>query len=251
MIASPISIANLCLDVRDGVNADRTVLQQWSCDLHAPSMRWQFSTLVPDSFFKLISAIGSRCLDVAGGSLEPGAQIPSFRCTQDNTNTAQIWKRGQSRIDGSPIAGGDPASKARLVALTPERLKRARVLPRRLCAGRPPDPAPLLARGIRSASSGPAPVASSSGTASRMNSLSAALVELPAGGEWQVVVVRDEDVGRIDRRDALDREEREGEAAGEVAPGRGLEPGPALGVADRHQVDMPEPRGRVPPRPAR
>jgi Ricin-type beta-trefoil lectin domain len=91
LIASPLP-DNLCLDVRDGVDADRTVVQQWNCNLQVASMRWQFSTLVPDRFFKLTSDTGSRCLDVAGGSLEPGAQIQIFRCTQDNTNTAQIWE---------------------------------------------------------------------------------------------------------------------------------------------------------------
>jgi hypothetical protein len=92
LIASPLTEGNFCLDVRDGVDADRTVVQQWSCDLRVRSMRWQFSTLVPDRFFKLTSDTGSRCLDVAGGSLEPGAQIQIFRCTRDNTNTAQIWE---------------------------------------------------------------------------------------------------------------------------------------------------------------
>jgi Ricin-type beta-trefoil lectin domain-like len=81
-----------CLDVRNGVNADRTIVQQWSCDIQAHSMRWQLFTLVPDHFFKFISAIGSRCLDVADGSLQPGARIQIYRCTQSNTNTAQIWE---------------------------------------------------------------------------------------------------------------------------------------------------------------
>jgi hypothetical protein len=84
--------ANVCLDVRDGVNADRTVVQQWGCDLHHPSKRWEFHVLVPNTVFKLRSEIGRRCLDVAGGSLEPGAQIQIFRCTEDNSNTAQIWE---------------------------------------------------------------------------------------------------------------------------------------------------------------
>ena len=84
---------NLCLDVRDGVDADRTVVQQWDCDIQARSMRWRFSPLVPDRVFKLISDTGSRCLDVAGGSLQPGAPIQIYRCTEDDTNTAQIWER--------------------------------------------------------------------------------------------------------------------------------------------------------------
>src|SRR5215813_9824223 len=98
--------ATHCLDVRDGVNADRTVVQQWSCDIQAHSMRWQFSTLVPDHFFKLVSAIGSRCLDVAGGSLEPGAKIQIYRCTQANTNTAQIWETRP--IHGAQVSADTP-----------------------------------------------------------------------------------------------------------------------------------------------
>ena len=101
-----------CLDVRNGVNADRTVVQQWSCDRLVPSMQWRFSTLVPDRFFKIFSALGSRprCLDVAAGSLEPGAQIQIYQCTQANTNTAQIWETraippgAQASADTSPTA---------------------------------------------------------------------------------------------------------------------------------------------------
>jgi Ricin-type beta-trefoil lectin domain-like len=80
----------LCMDVRDGVNANRTVVQLWSCDLHTRSMRWGI-TLTPDLYFKVVSEIGSRCLDVAAGSLQPGAQIQIYDCTRDVTNTAQIF----------------------------------------------------------------------------------------------------------------------------------------------------------------
>ena len=103
-----------CMDVRNGVNADRTVVQQWSCDIQARSMRWKLTTLVPDRFFKFVSAISSekdpRCLDVAGGSLEPGARIQIYRCTQANTNAAQIWETraippgAQVSADTSPTA---------------------------------------------------------------------------------------------------------------------------------------------------
>ncbi len=81
----------VCLDVRDGVNANRTVVQQWGCR-NVPSMRWRFNTLIPEVFFKVDSTIGSRCLDVAGGSLQPGAPMQIFRCTPGATNTAQLWK---------------------------------------------------------------------------------------------------------------------------------------------------------------
>ncbi len=109
--ATQYQIANkgfpTCLDVRNGVNADRTVVQQWTCDIHARSMRWQLSTLVPDRFFKFISAIGSRCLDVAGGSLQPGARIQIYGCTQSNTNTAQIWET-RAVPQGSQVSADTP-----------------------------------------------------------------------------------------------------------------------------------------------
>jgi len=81
----------LCMDVRDGINADGTIVQQWSCDMQHGSMRWSLTTLIPDLYFKVVSEIGSRCLDVAGGSLQPGAQIQIYRCTPGVTNTAQIF----------------------------------------------------------------------------------------------------------------------------------------------------------------
>jgi hypothetical protein len=78
-----------CLDVRDGRNADRTPIQQWDCRGGA-SMIWDLN---PNSFtgvHQLISHIGSRCLDVAAGSLEEGAQIQIYRCTGFG-NPAQVW----------------------------------------------------------------------------------------------------------------------------------------------------------------
>jgi hypothetical protein len=81
----------LCMDVRDGVDANGTIVQQWSCDMRNRSMRWALTTLIPDLYFKVVSEIGSRCLDVAGGSLQPGAQIQIYRCTPGVTNTAQIF----------------------------------------------------------------------------------------------------------------------------------------------------------------
>jgi hypothetical protein len=86
------SVANpVCLDVRNGVNANRTVVQQWACR-NVPSMRWRFTTLIPEVYFKVDSTIGPRCLDVAGGSLQSGARIQIYQCTRGSTNTAQLWK---------------------------------------------------------------------------------------------------------------------------------------------------------------
>lgn len=82
---------NMCMDVRDGENANGTIVQRWSCNLRVPSMRWQLSTIIPDLYFKIISEIGSKCLDVRFGSLEPGALIQIYKCTTGTTNTAQIF----------------------------------------------------------------------------------------------------------------------------------------------------------------
>ena len=81
-----------CLDVRDGVNADRTPVQLWTCT----GSRTMFWALKPadDHFnlFRLVSNVGSRCLDVAGGSLEPNAQLQIYHCTAPNT--AQVFRFG-------------------------------------------------------------------------------------------------------------------------------------------------------------
>ena len=82
--------SGMCLDVRDGVNADATQVQQWTCT-NTPGMSWQ----VPGNFPKLtrgmvVSKIGSRCLDVRAGSLEDGAIIQIYHCTF--SNNAQLWR---------------------------------------------------------------------------------------------------------------------------------------------------------------
>ena len=83
---------NLCLDVRDGVDADRTVVQQWIVRYTGPSNEYGtspplFQTFTIDWFLR--SGHGVWTLP---GALEPGAPIEIFRCTEDNTNTAQIWE---------------------------------------------------------------------------------------------------------------------------------------------------------------
>jgi hypothetical protein len=76
---------NKCLDVRDGRDADRTVVQLWDCAAY-DGMYWWFG-VDRNSFVR--SAIGRRCLDVTSGSLEPGAKLQTYRCT--NGNTAQYF----------------------------------------------------------------------------------------------------------------------------------------------------------------
>jgi hypothetical protein len=85
--------AGQCMDVRDGVNANGTVVQIWGCDRWVRSMRWGLTTLIPDLYFMVFSDIaGGWCLDIAGGSLQPGAQLQIYRCSSSRTNTAQIFR---------------------------------------------------------------------------------------------------------------------------------------------------------------
>ena len=81
--------SGMCMDVRDGVNADSTPVQQWACTA-TPSMKW---TINPNSFsgvHQIRSQIGGRCLDVRAGATVDGAQIQIYRCTGFG-NAAQVW----------------------------------------------------------------------------------------------------------------------------------------------------------------
>lgn len=78
-----------CMDLRDGRDADRVVIQQWECG-SSTSMKW---TINPNSFtgvHQIRSSRTGRCLDVRGGSVSAGAQIQSVRCTGFD-NSAQVW----------------------------------------------------------------------------------------------------------------------------------------------------------------
>ena len=80
-----------CLDVVDGKNADRTPVQQWDCRFghYAASQTWYLDPAVPT---RIVSDIGGRCLEVAGGSLVQGAYLQTFHCTSNNP--AQIFVLG-------------------------------------------------------------------------------------------------------------------------------------------------------------
>jgi Ricin-type beta-trefoil lectin domain-like len=77
-----------CLDVENGKNADRTPVQQWECRTgqFAASQTWYVDPAVPT---RIVSDIGGRCLDVAGGSLVEGAYLQTYHCTANNA--AQIF----------------------------------------------------------------------------------------------------------------------------------------------------------------
>jgi len=85
------SASGKCLDVVDGKNADRTPIQQWDCRFghYAASQTWYLDPAVPT---RIVSDIGGRCLEVAGGSLIQGAYLQTYHCTSNNP--AQIFVLG-------------------------------------------------------------------------------------------------------------------------------------------------------------
>ena len=79
----------MCMDVRNGVNADWTQVQQWTCT-NTPGMSWYIAGGIPTSLpERVVSKIGGRCLDVRGGAFQDGAIIQIYHCT--NGNAAQAW----------------------------------------------------------------------------------------------------------------------------------------------------------------
>ena len=72
-------------------NTDRAQVQTIDCTNISDS-RWSVAGALPTSVpHQIISRIsgGNRCLDVAGGSVSPGAKIQLFHCTTDNS--AQVF----------------------------------------------------------------------------------------------------------------------------------------------------------------
>ncbi|MGW1057973.1 RICIN domain-containing protein [Micromonospora rubida] len=77
-----------CLDAH-GPNANKTPVDTWACN-SISNEKWQVTPAIPNSVpARIVSAIGSRCLDVAGGSPADGAPIQIYACTDDNP--AQVW----------------------------------------------------------------------------------------------------------------------------------------------------------------
>jgi hypothetical protein len=86
--------SGMCMDVRDGVNADSTPVQQWTCTRAGiRSMTWKTTfpipVVVPSQVKTSLGDDRHRCLDVRGGSAEDGAVIQIYHCTDNNP--AQAW----------------------------------------------------------------------------------------------------------------------------------------------------------------
>jgi hypothetical protein len=78
-----------CLDDRDGQTADRSPVQQWTCNDTSDTMQWVLLDNLAGSQqlinLRAVRNSGSACLDVAGGSLQDGAVLQLYHCTSGNT----------------------------------------------------------------------------------------------------------------------------------------------------------------------
>jgi hypothetical protein len=83
-----------CLDDRDGKISDRSPVQLWACNDTSTTMKWVLGTDLTGSWqllnLRAIQNGGSKCLDVAAGSLEDGAFLQLYHCT--SFNTAQYFR---------------------------------------------------------------------------------------------------------------------------------------------------------------
>ncbi|KAJ7682346.1 ricin B lectin domain-containing protein [Mycena polygramma] len=101
---SPITIfGNKCIDVTNGVNADGTKLQIWTCS-GGPNQQWA-NTLAHT--FKW-AAHPDKCIDLTDGKLIDGTPLQLYTCTDNDSN--QIWGSAPNPDAQGPqiILGGNP-----------------------------------------------------------------------------------------------------------------------------------------------
>ncbi|KAJ7054608.1 ricin B lectin domain-containing protein [Mycena amicta] len=94
-----------CIDVKDGVNADGTLLQIWTCDENSanPNQLW---TSYNDWTFRWNNT--NKCIDLKDGKITDGSPIQIWTCT-DGPN--QEWQ-GAPNPDNTQrdyITNGDPS----------------------------------------------------------------------------------------------------------------------------------------------
>jgi hypothetical protein len=72
-----------CLDVRGGVSADGTAIQQWLC-VGNRNMLWAAYDGETAGSYRLVNVQTGRCLDVTDNSYEDGTLLQLFHCTSLN-----------------------------------------------------------------------------------------------------------------------------------------------------------------------
>ncbi|KAF9263064.1 hypothetical protein L218DRAFT_360238 [Marasmius fiardii PR-910] len=88
-----------CLDVTDGVNADGTKLQIWTCT--RPGDTNQAWIALSDSTYQWAGT--NRCVDLTNGILTDGSQLQIWTCGGNNPN--QKWNANPSVAIGPPLGG--------------------------------------------------------------------------------------------------------------------------------------------------
>jgi len=114
-----------CLDDRDGKTADRSPVQQWTCNFDSTTMQWKLASIEPTQYpnypvhAEFINVRSGKCLDVRAGWLAPGAALQIYHCSSTVTafNYAQDftwwpwWLRSQSLTRGAVRAGARNRNK--------------------------------------------------------------------------------------------------------------------------------------------
>jgi ricin-type beta-trefoil lectin protein len=74
----------LCLDDRDGKTSDWSPVQQWTCNDTSSTMLWALGDFQNGAQqlinLRAVQNGGSRCLDVAHGSVQDGAALQLYHC---------------------------------------------------------------------------------------------------------------------------------------------------------------------------
>ncbi|PPQ69744.1 hypothetical protein CVT26_014019 [Gymnopilus dilepis] len=80
---------NKCLDVTEGVNADGTKMQIWTCTTNNKNQQWGYTR---DN--RIYWQGSNKCLDLTEGNLTNGNRIQIWTCSDNNIN--QVWNTGYS-----------------------------------------------------------------------------------------------------------------------------------------------------------
>ncbi|KAF7369719.1 hypothetical protein MVEN_00303400 [Mycena venus] len=95
-----------CIDVKDGVNADGTKLQIWTCADGNKNQEW---VSVTDSTFQWNGT--NKCIDLTDGKITEGNVLQIYTCDSKNSNQKWIGEAGPEEVDivnllTSGFAGG-------------------------------------------------------------------------------------------------------------------------------------------------
>ncbi|KAJ8080058.1 hypothetical protein PM082_016885 [Marasmius tenuissimus] len=112
-----------CLDVKDGVNADGTKLQIWSCNPGSTNQLW---ISVQDFTFNWAGT--DKCIDITDGNIVDGNQLQIWTCVGGAGSPNQKWSGQKVPNTEGPAAyfvGGRTSRMSTLESLVPLHLQRS------------------------------------------------------------------------------------------------------------------------------